>query len=263
MYKRALIFLVLINLLAGAGLAQAPSKVQIARYKTQISKLQQEIVRLKKKLAATKAKKIRVDILGKIDVAQAQINKINNSLYPKSVPAPEIKTPQLKSMFEAAPEEATTPEKEGLKKTKRGFSYEVGGVYGLFAGATAFLGEARFPLRYVLGPAVTSVRVAAGLAQSKNMDREYVPLNLDLIFNFPPGWFTGVENYIGAGLNYVVLTSGSKQGTIGGEVFYGVESEGFGGIVFGELGYAYLRTGFSASHKGVTVLVGYRKPLDK
>jgi len=58
------------------------------------------------------------------------------------------------------------------------------------------------------------------------------------------------------------LMSGRKQGTIGGEIFYGVESTGFGGIVFGELGYGLLRTGFSPSNRGVTVLVGYRAPLD-
>jgi hypothetical protein len=259
MYKRILIFLVLVNLLVGAGLAQKLSQKEIARYKTQIVKLQKEIVRLKNKLAVTQAKKTRIDILDKIDVNQAQINKLNKLLYPKPVPKPEVKVPQAKPTFEAAPEEAITPEEEGLKKAKRGFSYEVGGVYGFFAGATTFLGEVRFPFRYVLGPAVTSVRAATGLAQSRGMDRKYVPLNLDLIFNFPAGFFTGVENYIGAGLNYVVLTSGSKQGTIGGEIFYGVESEGFGGIVFGELGYAYLCTGFSASHNGVTALVGYRK----
>lgn len=259
MYKRILVFLVLINLLAGAGFAQALSKEQIARYKVQISKFQQEITRLKKRLAVTKANKKRIDILDQIDVNQAQINKLNKLLYPKPVPKPEVKVPLANPTFEATSEEAIAPEGEGLKKVKKGFGFEVGGVYGFFAGATTLLGEVRFPLRYVLGPAVTSVRAATGLAQSRGTDRKYVPLNLDLIFNFPPGYFTGVENYLGAGLNYVVLTSGRKQGTIGGEIFYGVESEGFGGMVFGELGYATLRTGFSDSHDGVTVLLGYRK----
>jgi hypothetical protein len=70
-----------------------------------------------------------------------------------------------------------------------------------------------------------------------------------------------VENYLGVGLNYLVLTTGRRSGTVGGEAFYGIQSEGFGGMVFGEIGYAIMRTGFSASYKGASVLAGYRKPL--
>ncbi len=123
------------------------------------------------------------------------------------------------------------------------------------------MAEARLPLPYIIGPARTTCRVAAGLAQSVGMDRKYLPLYFDLIFNFPPGIITGTQNYVGAGLNYSVLTTGKKQGSIGGELFYGVEGEGFGGKVFGEVGYGMLRTGFSPSQRGVILLVGYRMSL--
>ncbi|MFC1511272.1 hypothetical protein ACFL5U_02690 [Candidatus Margulisiibacteriota bacterium] len=138
-------------------------------------------------------------------------------------------------------------------------AFEVGGSVGVFAGATSVSGEIRFPLLHVFGPARTSVRVAGGFAQSGDTGRRYVPVHLAGIFNFPAGWFTGVENYLGAGLNYVVYTTGRTTGSIGGELFYGVESEGFGGKLFGEMGYGMLRTGFSPSHKGMTLLVGYRR----
>jgi hypothetical protein len=69
---------------------------------------------------------------------------------------------------------------------------------------------------------------------------------------------TGVENYLGAGLNYTVLTTGRVMGDLGGQVFYGVDSNGFGGTLFCEVGLAMLRTGFSPSQRGVTLLFGYR-----
>ena len=71
-------------------------------------------------------------------------------------------------------------------------------------------------------------------------------------------WCVSVENYVGGGLNYVVLTSGRVSGSLGGQLFYGIESKGFNGILFGELGIGILRTGFSPDHQGLTLLLGYR-----
>jgi len=256
MFRKVIVIFLLI---AGVSLAQALSPKEVANYKAQIGKNQKEIARLKKKLAVTEAKQMRIVIMDKIDMFQGQINKIERQLYPKPAPQPKVFIPKVVPIAEVITEEAAVREEE--KTIKRGFYHEVGGAYGFFAGATAFLGEVRFPVRLVLGPATTSFRVSTGLAQSSDASQRYVPVNFDLIFNFPAGWFTGVNNYIGAGLNYVVLTSEQKSGTVGGEIFYGVESDGFGGIVFGEIGYAYLRTGFSPSHKGLNCLVGFRKPL--
>lgn len=261
MLKKAVIFLILINILVGAGVAQELSRKENTRSKAQIVKLQKEVARLKKKLAKTKLKRIRTEILDKIDLYQIQMGKLKKQLLPKAAEKPARRvsaTAEAIATVEAAPEEIGAL-LEVEEKPKRAARHEVGGVTGVFAGATIFMGEVRFPLKFIFGPATTSVRLSTGLAQSRETDRRYIPLNLDLIFNFPPGWFTGVENYLGAGLNYILLTSESKQGTVGGEVFYGVQSEGFGGMLFGELGYAYLRTGFAGTHKGVSVLIGYRK----
>jgi hypothetical protein len=264
MYKKIFLCSVILSLMAAVAIGQGLSPQEIVRSKAQITKLQKEITRLKNKLAKTKVKKLRIDILDKIDADQGQINKIKNKLYPKKA---EKKAPVAPvepfPTIEAMPEEmGVSPEAEtAMKPARRSFKPEVGGVFGFFAGATTLMGEVRFPLSYVIGPATTSLRLATGLAQSRETDRRFVPLNFDVILDFPPGWLSGVENYLGAGLNYVALTSGSKQGTVGGEIFYGVQSEGFDGMVFGELGYGILRTGFSASHKGATALFGYRKPL--
>ena len=264
MSKKIFLWLSILALLAGVVFAQALSPKEIAGHKAQIAKNQKEIARLKKKLAVTKDKKLKIVIMDKIDLFQGQINKINNKLYPKKAgkKAPVAPVEPFPTI-EAMPEEmGVSPEAEAeLKPARRSFKHEVGGAFGFFAGATTLMGEVRFPLSYVIGPATTSLRLATGLAQSRETDRRFVPLNFDVILDFPPGWLSGVENYLGAGLNYVALTTGGKAGTVGGEIFYGVQSEGFDGMVFGELGYGILRTGFSASHKGATALFGYRKPL--
>ncbi|MBI5400462.1 hypothetical protein HZB07_07685 [Candidatus Saganbacteria bacterium] len=135
---------------------------------------------------------------------------------------------------------------------------EAGIIAGMFGGATGIFGELRLPLRYVFGPATTSYRVGGGLTQNADDNRRYVTVDFDGIINYPAGWLSGVDNYLGAGINYVVLTSGRIAGTFGGEVFYGVESRGFGGKLFAELGYGILRSGVSPSLKGTTVLLGYR-----
>ena len=114
---------------------------------------------------------------------------------------------------------------------------------------------------WIVGPAKTSLRASGSFSQTENADRRYAFAACDGILNFPAGWLTGVENYLGAGLNYTGLTSGPRSGTFGGQLFYGIESEGFGGRIFGEMGWAILRTGFSPSCRGVSVLIGYRRPV--
>ncbi len=129
---------------------------------------------------------------------------------------------------------------------------EVGTVGGLFSGAAAINAEIRFPLKQVFGPATTSLRLLFGMAQSNDQLTRYFPLQVDYIFNFSPGYLTAVENYVGAGLSYA--------GGVGGQVFYGIQSDGFSGKIFGEFGYGLLNSGpFLTSHKGVSVLLGYRK----
>lgn len=141
------------------------------------------------------------------------------------------------------------------------FNFELGFLSGFYAATPAFSVEFRFPLAYVVGPTTSALRLVTGFAQTENLSRRYLPIYVDTLFYFPPGYLTGVENYVGCGLNYVFLTTGRKTGSLGGQIFYGVQSEGFTGKVFGELGYGLLRTGFSPAQKGLTILLGYRKKL--
>ncbi len=264
MARRITALLLICLLFTAAALAQNLTLKQIKSYKKQITALQKDINRLNRKLKKTKAKQLKADIKDKIKNEQAKIVKIKNILYPKPkkivkkpvfVPPPAVEI----SSLESAPEEAVSLE-AAPKKRLIGFNYDLGAQGGIFAGTSGFFASVRAPLGLVVGPAVTAARLSGGLTQTLSSDRRYVPVCLDLIFNFPPGWFSGVENYLGAGLNYTVRTTGGT-GTVGGELFYGVQSEGFNGIVFGELGFSFLRSGFTSSDRGLIVMVGFREPF--
>ena len=250
--------LVIICLLIGASLAQD--------YKTQIVNLRKEVNRLKSKLAKTKLEKQKKDIKDKLELYQIRIRSIEKLLSSKPVSelqkAPSA-TPEARPAEVAAQPEVEEAALGGEGKKDAGvfkmYRFELGGVAGFFGGTTALFGEVRIPLLLTFAPVNTAVRISTGLAQNREGDRQYIPLNADVILSVPPGWLTGTQNYVGGGLNYVMRTSGGASGTIGAQLFYGVESEGFDGTVFGEMGYGALRTGFAGTSKGVTIMVGYRR----
>ncbi|NQT30114.1 MAG: hypothetical protein HQ596_06055 [Candidatus Saganbacteria bacterium] len=159
----------------------------------------------------------------------------------------------------AGSEEVVIYEEEVVRQPSQ---IEIGATVGIFANSTSFFPEIRLPLSYIVGPALSSLRISGGIAQSMDTQRRYVPLSVDFILNYPPGWFSGVENYLGVGVNFVVLTTGWKTGSLGGEVFYGIDSSGFGGKIFGELGYGFLNSGAFPSQRGATLLIGYRRKIN-
>lgn len=244
--KKTLIFLLFILLLPLASLAQPVETNREIEIQEQIVKVEEEIDRLsgKLKLAGTAVKKEQLKSL--IFGHEARLAKLKSELE-------DLKKPKVEEVVVEQ-----IPTKEAVVK-EPWIKFEIGGMGGVFAAATGIFGEIRLPMALVYGPATSSLRLAGSYAQSENTARRYATLHADGIFNFPPGVITGVENYLGAGLNYVVLTTGRTAGTVGGELFYGIDGKGFGGKLFAELGYAILRTGFSPSHKGATVLVGYRR----
>ena len=247
--KRIPVLLLVLGLLVISVFAQNPAEI-----KTKISKIKKEINRLQTKLTRVVSQQQMITIKDLIEGHQARVEKLKQQLKDlEKKPAVEEVVPE-----ELAEEIEEIPDQPEVYDQKR-FRFKIGGTAGLFSASTGAFGEIRFSLPYIFGPATTSVRLAGGLAQSDDTSRRYAPIMLDWIFNLPAGWFTGVENYAGMGLNYVVITSGRVPGSIGGQFFYGVQSRGFGGKLFGEMGYGVLRTGFTPDHKGTTVLFGYRR----
>ncbi|HVN67906.1 MAG TPA: hypothetical protein VMT55_05990 [Candidatus Sulfotelmatobacter sp.] len=261
--RSCLLFFCVLTVLAGAAPAQTPAEVKINK---EIARLRQEIAGLKGRLPKTRKKQLRTDILDKVDLDQIKIVKLKKQLV--AAAAKPITGKIERGSNGAFPSQEAEEELVGSREVEltqkrylSRFRPEIGSVGGFFAGATSILAEVRLPLRLIIGPATTKVRLASGLTQSRDTNYRFIPANLDLIFNLPPGVLTGVENYFGAGLNYLVSTSAGKAGGLGGEVFYGVQSEGFNGLLFGEIGYALMRPGFIPAHYGATILVGYRQVL--
>ena len=249
-----------------ASVKKAPALAPTNKDKLRLAALTKEIASLNKRFDRARSKTEQNNIAKQILGYKAEAAAIKNRLYPKKVvparPAATMEAERISRIISLEAEDFVTAPQETAENIERQkFRHSVGIGGGFFGGTTSFFGGARFPLKVVFGPALMSIRVGAGLAQSRDAGTRYYPATFDFLFCFPPGWLTGTDNYIGFGLNYVVSTTLGKAGTVGGEIFYGVESEGFGGIVFGEVGYSILRTGFSPSHKGGTVLVGMRKVL--
>jgi hypothetical protein len=252
---------VLLNVLCFCWAAE---NAKAQKIEEKISRIEKDLEKLKGELKNVSPGSKMMEIKNQIEWNEDRIKKLEAILSEiQKTEKPKEKDEGVKAPPEETKLESTFPpgdlEEEKTKDLQPRFNFEIGGIAGLFAGTTVMSGEMRWPLKYVFGPVTTSLRLVSGLAQGVEPNRRYIPLQFDAVFSFPPGMSTGVDNYLGVGINYVVLTSGWSQGMVGGEFFYGVESEGFGGKIFGELGYGALRANADVFHQGVTVLAGYRR----
>jgi hypothetical protein len=267
--KKLLLFTLVMVLLPTIGLAQGLTEKESLDAK--VAKIEAEILRLEGRLEAIEDEAKITQILSLIEDHEAHLAKLKKRLtelikppVEETTPAVPEAVPEVEEVVEATDEVIVQPElvaEPGRAEPEPGrrFEFQIGGMAGLFAACTTALGEVRFPLPYIFGPATSSMRLAGGLCQSEDMSTRYAPIHVDCILNFPAGWFTGVENYLGGGLNYVLRMTGPETGTIGAEIFYGVESRGFGGMLFGEMGYGALRSTQVPSHRGISVMLGYRR----
>lgn len=114
-----------------------------------------------------------------------------------------------------------------------------------------------------------NIAVKTGVAYAQGKDQDRIERKNALVFvdgvymlPFTINGYDSNKPYIGGGLNYLVLTSGQKSGTVGGEVYLGIESHLQNWDKhYVELGYSAIRTGFSPCYKGLYFTVGYRRKL--
>ncbi|MFA6431042.1 MAG: hypothetical protein WCV91_01455, partial [Candidatus Margulisiibacteriota bacterium] len=209
-----------------------------AKIKNEITKLNAKLPKIK---SSREKERIEELIKGYKRTQSALLESIPPLIITKRfIEAPTSEVPSAEAYIPTEAEDTITKAWENKLKASK-FKIEIGLDYGYYSGITGVLGEIRAPFKFIVGPAVVSSRITAGLLQNKSGFR-YAPVGFDIIINYPPGWITPAESYIGAGLNYPVLTSGRQTGKVGGAVFYGVEGEGFGGTIYCELGYGILRS---------------------
>jgi hypothetical protein len=260
---RLIVLLFFVLIFFGTCLAQTTTEVSVEKIitieatarkvplETQINQLRQKIDQLERSVRGIKIAKEKTRVKKII----AQYRWELEGLEAQRIPILSIA---------AAVSQETEKATEGIEQKyvarKRRFTINLAG--GFFSGVMGVNAGLIFPQRIPkIGPSSSALRITCGLAQNLDGKRKYLPLAVDGILNFPAGWITGEDSYVGVGINYTLLTTGRKAGTFGGEIFYGVVSEGFGGNIFGELGYGALRSGISPQQDGVSLLVGYQKEI--
>ncbi len=247
--KKLIALLIVIAFVAGlVGMASAASPAKIRAY----------IGVLNRKLAVAKANKnwARVAKLKKmIAVQEARI----------ATTAPSVAVPPPPTKVAPAPAGALL-----------GWGIDVAGSAGYFTGnKNAFVrADVLFADPLGLGPivglAADSVKYKVGLGYTYGSDInkvriKAVPLYVDGVIEIPADVLGGIESYIGGGINYLLARSGGSTGSLGGQVYYGIQGDlglGMPGKTFAQIGYFIQRNGetevanFPRSSKGVGLEVG-------
>jgi hypothetical protein len=136
---------------------------------------------------------------------------------------------------------------------------------GIHSGIGALLIDQKWsqPLGVKDSALKTGIAYALGKDQDR-VERNNYLVYVDGIYMLPfiINGYGDNKPYLGGGLNYLVLTSGSKSGTVGGEAYLGIESHLQNWDKhYAEVGYSAIRTGFSPTYKGLYFTVGYRKKI--
>jgi len=148
------------------------------------------------------------------------------------------------------------PTPVAIKKPHEG--PEVGLSAGLFSQIPSLAGEIWF--HKILGLEGTGVK--AGLRYAQGNDANSTPRKNALIcvdgtINLNEG--PGAIFYVAGGLNYLAYTTGQTSGTVGAEVYLGVQEGSLAyGSLYAEAGYSAIRTGFSPSYKGLDLNLGFK-----
>jgi hypothetical protein len=155
------------------------------------------------------------------------------------------------------PQPAPTPAPAYSEKSSFG-GQVVGLSAGYFGGIPSMAAEIWF--RDIFDTAKLNLRTGARYAQgadADNVTRKNALVFLDGIFFLHDE--TNLKTYLGGGLNFLAYTTGQKSGSVGGELYLGLEAGSWhSGSFYVEAGYGDIRTGFSPSLKGLTVAIGYK-----
>ncbi|MDD4178970.1 MAG: hypothetical protein PHH14_02860 [Candidatus Margulisbacteria bacterium] len=129
----------------------------------------------------------------------------------------------------------------------------IGFSAGLFGGIPSVAAEIWFP--NILDTAKLNLR--SGVRYAQGEERKNALVFLDGIYFFYDR--TRVRAYLGGGLNCLAYTTGKTSGSVGGELYLGMEAGSWhSGSFYLEAGYAVIRTGFSPSIKGLNLNIGYK-----
>ena len=224
---------------------------------------QKKIDRLEKELKLLKSKAAKVTSQGDKELLNKRIIAAQKELDQQF--APPSKTNRAKMATPYSNLNNKPVPKIKIKQKPTGATESLPPIeYGLNAGLIASIPGIQAELRWNRFSHFKGVCLKTGLGYAQGDDsnkqtRKNFYLYSDLLYELTPPRSNGTGAYFGAGVNYLAYTTGRVSGTFGGQVYAGLQ--GFflkHRVLYVEIGYGMLRTGFSPSFKGLTATVGVR-----
>lgn len=220
---------------------------------------------------AAVAKKVVKKAVKKVVKIKKVVKKVvtkKKVVAPKMVPVAPVPPPPPPMAPAPKPAPMVAPAPTGLF----GMGLKTDIALGYIAGNSVMAGRADIVLADMLGlgPMVglsdKAVMWKIGLGGATGTDVnsntvKAIPLFVDGVINLPADLLGGVESYIGGGINYDLYGTGQQSGSIGGQVYAGIQGDlGLGGKSFVEVAYSIIRSGSSVklpySMKGIGINVG-------
>ena len=217
--------------------------------------LEVQLKTLQAKLAKTKVKKTRATLQKQIAALKAKIaaSKVVFVPPPPPPPPPPVAVPPPPPPVRVAP---PAPAPTGLLGMGINTCMEGGLIAGMVGLSGNVLLADPMGLGAMVGLPANSVvyKLGAGYAQGNDINSQTwkaIPLTLGGLVMLPADMMGGIESFVGGGINYVVYRTGQTGGSIGGDVYVGMQGDlGLGGKTYGQVGYSILRTGSDTSKGG-------------
>ncbi|MFA4967385.1 MAG: hypothetical protein WC624_04120 [Candidatus Margulisiibacteriota bacterium] len=226
--------------------------------------LEAQLKTLQAKLAKTKVKATKASLQKQIAALKAKIAAQKVAIAPPPPPPPVAVPPPPPPVRAAPPAPAPT----GLFGMGLQTAVEGGLVAGMLGVSGNLLLADPMGLGAMVGLPANSVmyKLGVGIASGNDMNSKTwkaLPITLGGVIMLPADMMGGIESFVGGGINYVVYRTGQTSGSLGGDIYVGMQGDlGLGGKTYGQVGYSILRTGTSDkgaySSKSVSVQVGQK-----
>lgn len=177
---------------------------------------------------------------------------------------------KVKKVVKAAPKVIIKPKtvvvpakgvgvKKAAPKGPRSYN-EVELGLGYMAAIPAISGAIRFNNPMGMFSSALKVGVAYAVGEdSASTSRKHALIFVDGIYNMAPLFGPGIKPYVGIGLNLDAYTTGRKTGAVAGQTYFGLQGRmSKDNSAYLEVGYGYIRTGFSPQYSGLHTIVGVK-----
>lgn len=239
--RRTAVLILFVFAITGGALALTPAQKRVVQLKKKELQLQKKVIQQELKLKQFQEK-------GEGEPEPSGVPRMGSPMpmMPIAPGRPVVPPP--------------TPKKERLQAQP---ALEAGLSVGYFSNIPAVLADLRW--HNIMEWERVSARTGVIYAQGEDTDktlRKHALLFLDGIYRLDSMAMHGAGTYVGAGVNYLVYTSGRVSGTWAGEMYLGLDSRiSKREVLYVELGYGYIRTGISPTYRGLNASLGYRWSL--